>query len=557
MALDGHLLQVEQELWRIGDLRHICEPHQLPDFDAFTDWNVERQDKDYLRRMAALGGLYDNCWVDECGRRWGKTAKALIHGVGVMAGRPGSRGLIATPLQKSIGGIIVPLTKILFRNAPEGYFPKYVSTRGADHEGLYMPATDSYCKLVGLDVHPDATRGQFLDWAVITEAAFVKGLYELVTGVLNPQFRYRPWAWLLQETSTAKKPGCDFNTHFRPDAKIRGTYRLHTIRDNDSLTEEDIQLEERRTGGKDSPQCRRELYCEEVRDPVGLVVPEFDAPTADKPITSHVVASERPEYAAAISSADPGVRDLFAMLWGYWDVARAKLCVERDWAQRNTTTGRVAEVIREIELELYGGASASAREQECYLIRAAKLATVADVISGEKVVWNAWQDAPAGFSKIYAPQDFGIHKPAGLTWWNGSAFCANPYYRVSDTAAQLIVDMGEEHKITLCATAKDDKEAALYSLRTAFKDGKIEIHPRCVALIEHLRAAVWNEQRTDYERTEAHGHYDLVDALVYMWRMLGPVRGIDPTPPKFVDQRAPLVHHVKRERYADISEMFA
>lgn len=557
MALDGQLQSTVVKLCELGDLSWLLDEHQLVDYEEFERWNQVRQTRDHMQWVKQIGALYDNMWVDECGRRYGKTVKWLVKDVEAMLRRKGARGMIATPLQKNIGGIIVPLTKVIFKDLPKQYFPRYVGSRGADHEGLVIEATDSYCKLVGLDKHPDATRGQFLDFAHFTEAAFVNELRELIQGVINPQFRYRPWAWLGLETSTAKKPGCDFNAYFRPDAKLRGTYRIHTIRDNTAIPEEEIEIEERRSGGKDSPVCRRELYCEEVRDPVGLVVPEFDAPTADKKLTRHVVEFVRPEYAVAISSADPGVRDLFAMLWGYWDAKRAKLCVERDWAQRNTTTGRVAEVIREIELELYGGASASAREQECYLIRSPKLATVADVISGERQPWNAWQDAPAGYSKIYAPQGFSIHRPTGLTWWNGSEYCANPYYRVSDTAAQLIVDMGEEHKITLCATAKDDKEAALYSLRTAFKDDKIEIHPRCVALIEHLRAAVWNEQRTDYERTEAHGHYDLVDALVYMWRMLGPVRAIDPTPPKVTDPRAALVHHVKRERYADISEMFA
>ena len=39
-------------------------------------------------------------------------------------------------------------------------------------------------------------------------------------------------------------------------------------------------------------------------------------------------------------------------------------------------------------------------------------------------------------------------------------------------------------------------------------------------LIEHLRNAIWNTNRTTFERSEKHGHYDAVDALKYLVRVV-------------------------------------
>jgi hypothetical protein len=593
--------QLHHAMYGAGELRWKLQSHQLADYDAFDEWNVERQTREHLRWVAEIGALYDNLWVDECGRRYGKTVKWLICDVREGIRRPECRGLIATAKQKNIGGIIVPLTKMLFKDAPKGYFPEYRGTRGADHECLYIPATGSIIKLVGLDLHPDATRGQFLDFCHISEAAFVKGLHELITAVINPQFRYRPWSWLALETSTSKTVDCDFNDHFRKDAKLRGTYRMRTIRDNTNLTDEEIATEERRSGGKDSHICRRELYCEEVRDPELMVIPEYDE-------TRHVMEPERPEHAMAIVAMDPGMRDLFALLWGYWDAKRAKLVIERDWCARNTSTAQVAEVIRSVELDLYAEAAdllylpargsldevnpfpnpsvgrvwmklhpqalaesldstvrqlvgvglardefgniitfkghvvVEAGPRAGYLIFSASKQSYAAYAQTDEEFRNS-RDAE-GLEMAPKQHSFGINKPSGLCYWDGKQFMSNPSIRVSDTDARLIGDLTTDYNISVGNTYKDDKEAALFALRNAFRDDKIEIHSRCVNLQAHVRAARWNDNRTDYERTEALGHNDLLDALVYMWRMVQPLRGIDPYPPEILESAGKNVVHL-------------
>jgi hypothetical protein len=514
-------------LYEMGDLAWLLEEHQLTDYDDFREWNEARQRPEHRAWIKEIDALFDNLWVDECGRRYGKTVKWLVADMEEAIRRPGARGLIATPQQKAIGGIIVPLCKLIFKNAPPRYFPEYHTTRGADHECLYIPATDSTIKLVGLDRHPDATRGQFLDFAHITEAAFVHGLEELATAVLMPQFRYRPWAWLAMETSTAKTRDCDFNKIFREDAKLRGTYRRRTIRDNPTLTEEDIEQEERRSGGKTSHVTRRELYCEDVRDPDDMVVPEFDE-------SVHVVSQTewpRPKYALAHVGIDPGMTDPLGLVWLYFDWLRQCIVVEGAWMKANASTGEVVRVTQEFERDLWGSAHRAPGERRREL-------SIADAmrVTGDDKVFEANDNA--------------------LTYWDQGEWSLkpNPYSRVSDIANRFIHDLNIDYGMNVRPAEKGpgSKEADTEHLRTLFESRPVRIvilkNGRTEPLIAQLRSGMWNtddnNHRTDWQRSKTLGHLDCLAALKYVVRDVAWTR--NPNRPGFVEPFAPD-HHVPDE----------
>jgi hypothetical protein len=90
--------------------------------------------------------------------------------------------------------------------------------------------------------------------------------------------------------------------------------------------------------------------------------------------------------------------------------------------------------------------------------------------------------------------------------------------RVSDVDLILLHDLSEIHGLHFAATEKDDKEAQVNKLRIWVQSGRIQIDPRCVLLIRQLKCAIWNKQRTEFERSAEDGHFDGVDALVYMIR---------------------------------------
>lgn len=97
--------------------------------------------------------------------------------------------------------------------------------------------------------------------------------------------------------------------------------------------------------------------------------------------------------------------------------------------------------------------------------------------------------------------------------WGGK----EPAVRVMDADAIVRADMSTMHGLHCRLPRKDDKSAQVNALRVALPRHVI-VHPRCKALIAHCKGAVWNKQRTSFERADGMGHYDGVDALVYAWR---------------------------------------
>jgi hypothetical protein len=93
-----------------------------------------------------------------------------------------------------------------------------------------------------------------------------------------------------------------------------------------------------------------------------------------------------------------------------------------------------------------------------------------------------------------------------------------PFLRVSDVEPIVINDLSQLHGLHFSPTAKDDKEAAVNGLRLLVAQKKLVIHPRCKNLIAHLKYGVWTKNRKTFERVEGFGHFDFIDALVYLVR---------------------------------------
>ena len=216
--------------------------------------------------------------------------------------------------------------------------------------------------------------------------------------------------------------------------------------------------------------------CFAFRDLSKSVIPEFDR-------RRHVAPVPKPEFAHCYEGLDPGSRDLFGIVWGYWDTGvgplgevagRAKLMIQRDWCAHNATTSTLAQVLKATELDLW----------------------------------------------------------TGVTYWDGKRLCPNPYARTSDVDPRLCNDLGEMGLVVATHDKSDDKAARLFALRNAFQEDRIQIDPSCVNLIAHLEAATWNDNRTDYLRKPEFGHYDLLDALEVLWRSV--VRTLAARPPSWI-----------------------
>lgn len=69
-----------------------------------------------------------------------------------------------------------------------------------------------------------------------------------------------------------------------------------------------------------------------------------------------------------------------------------------------------------------------------------------------------------------------------------------------------------------CPTSKDSIEAGVNLVRLWLKQGRLKINPNCRFLIGTLETALWNKNRTDFDRSKVFGHADALAALIYLIR---------------------------------------
>ncbi len=478
LELDPSLLS-DEELnrlaWDRGVLRHLLRDHQLAAYDAYRAWE--------LQPPANSNGQYARIFVLDIARRWGKTTLAVLIRIEDCIRNPGSAYRYVTAFQKDIEEIIDDVSRSLLDTCPDDLRPVYKGSQGAQSAGFYFP-NGSVLKLAGLDKHPNALRGRASDGDCLSEAYFIRNLQSSVKNVLYAQYQGRDHARMILESSAPDQPETEYDKVFVADAKLRGAYFFATIDDNTHLRDEDREEFIRAAGGKDDPDCQREYYGIRTRDARRVLVPEF------KPLV-HVVHTERPKHFHGYVGGDPGIRDLFGLVFGYWHAPLRRLVIERSWAGggEDAATGAVAKRVAATEAELWA-------------------------------LKTPGNDTDA----------LTAHRPEA-TYWNGAKLCGQPYLRVADTELRLIQDMWIEHRLRFQAADKGDgKDAALLNLRNGFADMQITIEPDAGPIIDHLLHGKWNERKTEWERHKHYGHFDCVAALQYLWRVVN--KNANPAPPE-------------------------
>lgn len=335
-------------------------------------------------------------------------------------------------------------------------------------------------------------RGVWKDRVYLDEAGLIQNLRYLVESVLLYQFVGRKNPMLAIFSTLPKTTDHEFTSYFVPTAQRTKRYVEIPTTANPFWSErDDTLLLEAIGGGKDSISWRREALCEAVSDEEELIVPEFQ-----RNIHNVVVDDwERPSHFHAHTCLDTGWNDWNAALFGYVDFNEQCLIVEDELVMRYQSTGTIARGIDQKERSL-------------------------------------WYDAVLG------------------VWSNGS----KPT-RMGDLTEQALEDMRTDHKVPVNAVEKYDRDAAIANLRTSIQHGKVKIHRRCEQLIYQLKNGIWNQARTQFERSTRLGHCDALAALVYLHRMANWLR--NPFPDMELDHsrfmRAP---RKKQGVYAGMMEAF-
>jgi len=467
-------------------LRYKLHAGQRKAYDSYREW--QKNLVEARQREEELPGLWPKIFVMNCARRFGKDYLCLLIRIEDCLRTANGLFSYGTAYTKDIASIVIPLMERILDDCPESLRPVYRQSYQGTESGYYFP-NGSVLRLVGLDVNPEGLRGRYSHGMVISEACYVSKLKHVVQVVILPQFQDCITATLILNSTPAEEPAHPYKIDFIPDAIVRSAYVKFTIMDNPRLSAYERNLEIQQQGGITSENARRELFCEDVRSETRTVIPEFSR-------ARHCVDNPVPKWAVGYTVVDPGVRDLCAVVCGYYDFARGKLVIASDWAERNAPTARVAQAIRDCE----------------------------------EIAFK------------------------GLLFWKDRAFSENPHQRFSDIDARMILDLNRQHGIKISAADKQGKEVARNAVRTALHEDKIEFRSTAPITALHVEGAVWNKNRTDYERSDALGHCDALDVLIYMYRHINV--NLNPAPPHGVllAKDVPLVdmHHtpeqMRRER---------
>lgn len=208
-----------------------------------------------------------------------------------------------------------------------------------------------------------------------------------------------------------------------------------------------------RCGGEDTDAYKREYLLDLVANKSRLVIPEAQEESY------YIGSQDRPFHYFPYFCCDLGLSDFFHGIFGYVDFKQARLICEREYCANYQSTGEISMALKRIEQEL-------------------------------------------AFMNM------------------------NKIRRLGDSSdPQQLFDMSKDHDYYISPIHKRSKmnnvgfrDSVLNGLRIAIKQARILISKEgCPTLCSQLKYGLWNEKRTDFERSEALGHLDGLMALAYMW----------------------------------------
>ena len=440
--------EIKNELWARGQLSFKLHPVQKEMYNIFYSapehttmvWNLARQSgKSYLLGVLSL---------ETCLRKPNSIVKLL------------------SDTKVHVESIIQPLIELLLEDCPEYLKPEYSKTKYK-----YIFPNGSQLQLAGSDNgHYERLRGQKTDLVLVDEAGFCSKLKYIVRSVLIPTTTHTGGKVVLASTSPID-PKHDF-IEFMERAELQGRLTKKTIYDNPMLTKEQMESLIEELGGIDSPDCRRELFCEIIRDESTVLFPEFD-----EDLKKQIVKEwDKPVHFDAYVGMDLGYKDLTVAIFGYYDFRHDKIIIEDEIVVRG----------RDLKLPEF----------------------TQQLIETEKRLWTN-------------PLTGELNKP---------------YLRVSDINYIVTEEISRlsDYQIIFQPANKKDNDAALNHLRVLLASGKIIINPRCETLIRHLSGCRWkNHSATDrtFARSADDGHFDAVDAVKYLVRAIN--RNRNPYPANY------------------------
>lgn len=344
----------------------------------------------------------------------------------------------------------------ILHDCPEDLKPQFLKA-----QYLYEFPNGSQIQLAGSDSgHFEKLRGQKSVAVFVDEAGFCNQLDHIVKSILLPTTTHTGGKIVLASTPPEVSEH-DFLL-FIEKAKFDNYLTVKTIYENPLMTPEGIERMEKEMGGKDSEKFQREYLCKIIKNSETTVIPEFTEDLQKEIVREWPTPPHRDCYV----SMDLGGKDLTFVVFGYFDFRGNKIVIED-----------------EIVMDM--------RKKDN------NIKTLMDNIINKES--SLWKD-PYTLEPI------------------------KPYIRVSDINPIVTKEIYtlSNGRVNFINPNKMDKVGAIHDLRVLLQSKRIIIHPRCTNLIRHLENVRWSNSRvkTEFARSADDGHYDGVDALIYLIKSL-------------------------------------
>lgn len=430
---------IKEELWRRGILRWKLDSSQKELYDLFY--------KSTHRIMT---------WL--LSRRSGKTYELLVLAIEQCLRKRNSIVKFASPTKLQVNNNVRPIIRQIIEDCPLDIRPEFKK----DDYIYYFP-NGSEIQLAGTDNgHGEKLRGGDSDLWFVDEAGSCSDLNNLIKSILLPTTLITNGRGIL--ASTPPKDSDHEFLKYIEDSEMKGSLIKKIVTDNPRITQQQIDELIAELGGINSPECRRELFCEIIKDSNTSAIPEF-TPELELEI---IREWPRPPHFHTYESMDIGGKDLTVVLFGYYDFRADKVIIEDELIVNFQNKGETI------------------------------LALVQNINKKEKELWIN------PYSREYKPVN----------------------YRVSDInyiLTQEIYQQSEklfppEERIAFVNARKDDNDAAINNLRLMLANKKVIISPKCQTLVRHLRNVKWDSKKKKFARSADDSHYDAVDALKYFVR---------------------------------------
>lgn len=424
---------VTDALWKRGELSWLLLPHQHVIYEALHEAIIDPERLKY---------------VLSCSRRFGKTSVLVLIAIEHALKGKNRHIRFAAPTAKELKKAIHPIIQIFLATCPKGLKPKFNSV-----DNSYKFPNGSELHLAGVNNgHEDDLRGANAHLVIVDEAGSIDNLKYLVQSILIPQTLTTD-ATTLMASTPALSADHDYKQYY--DEADFGDYLTELdVYQNSSLTEEKIHQIAEDNGGVESTTFQREYLCKWVTDASLDIIPEW-RPDYEKKIERDDLYGFYHKY----TCMDIGVKDLTAILYGYYDFRKATLIIEAETTMNGyeMTTQKIYDAIVEKEAEL-------------------------------------WGQKPTVYKRV-----------------------------ADNNNLILLQDLSHMHDMYFIPTLKDSLDAMVNEVRMFVSQGRLIVNPECVQLMGCLRHAIWSGGKSTkrmFARSTTYGHYDALASLVYLIRNL-------------------------------------